>query len=143
MNELVRWDPFKAALPFEGSLLDMVPGFFRPVSRAAWSGPKMDIRETENAYELAVELPGVRKEAIQVSVYENTVTIAAEATEESANGEEQNWLLRERSFGKFSRDIMLPEAVDDATSEARYADGVLYLRLQKSRASQVKRLTVH
>jgi HSP20 family protein len=108
MNELVRWDPFKATLPFEGSLLDMVPTLFRPVSRAAWSGPKMDIRETENAYELAVELPGVRKEAIQVSVYENTVTIVAEATEEAANGEEQNWLLRERSFGKFSRNITCP-----------------------------------
>ena len=70
MNELVRWDPFKAALPFEGSLLEMVPSLLRPVFdprvRQAWAGPKMDVSETENAYELAVELPGVPKEAIQV-----------------------------------------------------------------------------
>ena len=112
MNELVRWDPFKAALPFEGSVFDMVPTLFRPVARQAWAGPKMDVNETENAYQLAIEMPGVRKQAIQVSVYENTVTIGAGLVEEKAGGEEQNWLLRERSFGKFSRNITLPEAVD-------------------------------
>lgn len=128
MNELVRWDPFKAVLPL-----------FEPVVRQAWSGPKMDLGETEAAYELAVELPGVKKEAIEVSVYENDVTITAEATTE----EERNWLLRERSVGRFTRTIALPEAVDDAASQARYADGVLYLTLQKKRASQAKRLAVH
>jgi HSP20 family protein len=127
MNELVRWDPFKAVFPL-----------FEPVVRHAWSGPKMDLSETETAYELAVELPGVKKEAIDVSVYENDVTITAEATEE-----EKNWLVRERSLGRFTRTIALPEAVDDAASQARYADGVLYLTLQKRRASQVKRLAVH
>ena len=132
MNELVRWDPFKAVFPL-----------FEPVVRQAWSGPKMDVSETETAYELAVELPGVKKEAIQVSVYENTVTISAEVAEEKSEGDDTNWLVRERSFGKFSRNIALPEAVDDGSSQARYADGVLYLTLQKKRASQVKRLAVH
>lgn len=147
MNELARWAPFQAAKPFgenpfDMSVLDMIPTFFRPASRAmAWQGPRMDVAESDTAYELAVELPGVKKEAIQVSVYENSVTINAEATREEAEG--QQWLLRERSFGKFSRNIALPEAVDDGSSQARYVDGVLYLTLQKKRASQVKRLTVH
>ena len=143
MNELVRWDPFKAALPFEGSLFDMVPTLLRPIARQAWSGPRMDVHETENAYELAIELPGVKKEAIQVGVYDNTVTISAEIAEEKANGEEQNWLVRERSFGKFSRNVTLPEAVDEDSSQARFVDGVLHLTLQKKRASQVKRLAIH
>lgn len=145
MNELVRWDPFKAALPFEGSLLEMVPTLLRPVFdpivRQGWAGPKMDVTETENAYELAIELPGVPKEAIQVGVYENTVTIGAEVSQPTE--EEPNWLLRERSFGKFARNLRLPEAVDHDSSQARYADGVLYLTLQKKRASQVKRLAIH
>jgi HSP20 family protein len=132
MNELVRWDPFKAVLPL-----------FEPLARqTAWTGPRMDVHETENAYELAVELPGVPKEAIQVGVYENTVTIGAEVAAPNAESE-QNWLLRERSYGKFSRNITLPEAVDQDASQARYADGVLYLTLQKKRASQVKRLAIH
>jgi HSP20 family protein len=54
-----------------------------------------------------------------------------------------NWLLRERNFGKFARNLRLPEAVDHDSSQARYADGVLYLTLQKKRASQVKRLAIH
>ena len=144
MNELVRWDPFKAALPFEGSLLEMVPTVLRPVLdpmiRQGW--PKMDVTETEHAYELAIELAGVPKEAIQVGVYENTVTIGAEVAQPKAE-EERNWLLRERSFGKFARNLTLPEAVDQDSSQARYVDGVLYLTLQKKRASQVKRLTIH
>ena len=103
----------------------------------------MDIHETENAYELAVELPGVKKEAIHVGVYENTVTIGAEVAEEKTGGEERNWLVRERSLGKFSRNITLPEALDEGTSQARYTDGVLYLTLQKKRATQVKRIAIH
>lgn len=61
----------------------------------------MDIADTGEAYQLAVELPGVKKEAIQVNVYGNNVTIAAEHAEESGAGEETRWLLRERSAGKF------------------------------------------
>lgn len=143
MNELARWDPFKSVVPFGESLFDVVPSLLRPVSRAsAWSSGRMDVTENEKTYQLAIELPGIPKESIQVSVYENTVAIAGEA----AAPQEQdghNWLLRERSYGKLTRNIQLPEAVDDNASEARYVDGVLYLTLQKKRASQIKRLTVH
>ena len=131
MNELVRWDPFKAVLPL-----------LEPVARQAWAAPRMDVSETENAYQLAIEIPGVTKEAIQVSVYENTVTVSAELTEEKSE-EERDWLLRERSLRRFSRNLALPEAVDADSAQARYTDGVLYLTLQKTRASRVKRLPIH
>jgi len=138
MNELARWDPFQES-PF-----GLIPALFQPVaSRFATSGPRMDVAELGDAYQLAVELPGVRKEAIQVNVYKNSVTIAAEAAEEKPEGEEPNWLLRERTFGKLSRSITLPEELDDAGSQAKYADGVLTLTLKKQRASQTRRLTVH
>jgi HSP20 family protein len=144
MNELARWDPFKSVVPsFGDSLFDVVPTLFRPMPRSsAWSGARMDVAENEKSYQLAIELPGIPKDSIQVSVYENTVTITGEA----AAPQEQdghNWLLRERSYGKMTRNIQLPEAVDDTASEAKYVDGVLYLTLQKKRASQIKRLTVH
>ena len=144
MNELARWDPFKSVVPFGDSLFDIVPTLLRPVSgrSAGWMGPRMDVAENETAYQLAIELPGIPKDSIQVSVYENTVTVGGEvAAPQEAEG--QNWLLRERSYGKLTRNIQLPEAVDDSASEAKYVDGVLYLTLQKKRASQIKRLTVH
>ena len=103
----------------------------------------MDVSETDAAYSMAVELPGVKKEAIQVSIYDNSITIDAEMPEEKVAGEEQKWLHRERNIGKFSRTIALPEAVDEGTSEAKYVDGVLHLTLQKRRASATKRLAVH
>lgn len=139
MNELVRWDPFKAIAPLE-SLFE-IPSLLRPLRSAALAGPRMDVAENDNAYQLAVELPGARKEAIQVSVYENSVTIAAEVAAPEEEG--MQWLLRERGYGKFSRTITLPEAVDDQASEARYNDGVLTLTLKKKSASQQKRLTIH
>lgn len=143
MNELARWDPFKSVVPFGDSLFDVVPTLFRPMSRqGAWSGARMDVAENEKSYQLAIELPGIPKDSIQVSVYENTVTITGEAAApQEENG--HSWLLRERAYGKMTRNIQLPEAVDDNASEAKYVDGVLYLTLQKKRASQVKRLTVH
>ncbi len=140
MNELARWDPLQPLTPFGESVFDMIPTFW-PARASAWQGPRLDVAESDTAYQLAVELPGIRKEAIQVSVYENSVTISAEASREQA--EEQQWLVRERSFGKFSRTLNLPEAVDDSASQARYVDGVLYLTLQKKRASQIRRLAVH
>src|SRR4051812_31561335 len=120
MNEVARWNPF------EDSAFSLIPTLLRPVARrSGWSGPTMDVIDTDSAYRLVVDLPGVKKEAIQVSVFENTVTVSAELAEENggnAEGEEQGWLLRERQFGRFSRSIALPEAVDETASEARYAD---------------------
>lgn len=147
MNELTRWDPFKSPIPFGETVFDMVPALLRPLSgmERRFTGPRMDVLENENAYQLAIELPGVPKDAIQVGVHENTVTIAAELTsqEKGEQAEERIWLLRERNFGKLARNITLPEAVDEESSEARYTDGVLYLTLRKKRASQVKRISVH
>ena len=140
MNELVRRDPFRVVAPFEDSFF-AIPSLFGSLA-VMNNGPRMDVAEKDGAYQLAVELPGVKKEAIQVNVLENSVTVNAELPEEQ-NGNEVQWLLRERSFGKLTRSIALPEAVDEEASEARYADGVLYLTLKKKSASQAKRLTVH
>ena len=141
MNELVRWDPFKTVAPFEDSFF-AIPSLFRPfTARGMTSGPRMDVAENDTSSMLAIELAGVKKEAIQVSVYENQLTINAELPEEQ--GDDVQWLLRERALGKFTRTITLPEPVDDQASEARYADGVLHLTLKKRSVSQTKRLTIH
>lgn len=122
----------------------LIPALFQPVTaRAGLGGPRIDVADTGETYQLAVELPGVKKEAIQVNVYRNTVTVSAELAQENHDGEEVSWLLRERRFGKFSRSIALPEELDDATSQAKYLDGILTLTLNKQRASQTRRLTVH
>jgi HSP20 family protein len=149
MNELARWDPFRMVTgdggrdPLQDSLFDLVPAFFRPIARTGFAGMRMDIAEQNGAYHLAIEVPGVKKDAIQVSVYDNTVSISIDMREEKPSGDETQWLLRERSAGKISRSVALPEAVDEENSEAKYVDGVLYLTLKKKRDSQTKRLAIH
>jgi len=140
MNELVRWDPFKAVAPFEDGLF-AIPTLL--ASRMASAGPRMDILETAEAYELSVELPGVPKDAIQVSVHDNSVSIAAEMPERQEKEGDGEYLLRERSAGRFARSVTLPEPVDDEASAARYADGVLTLTLKKKSVTQAKRIAIH
>lgn len=136
MNELVRWDPFKALAPFEDGLFAM-PRLLRS------PGCRMDIIETAEGYELSVEMPGVPKDAIQASVHDNSVTIAAQMPARQDKDTEVEYLLRERSVGSFTRSVTLPEAVDDEASAARYVDGVLTLTLKKKNVSQARRITVH
>ena len=130
-------------IPFERNLLDTLPALLWPVARReSPSSAPMDVVETADGYRVTVDLPGVRKDAIQVNVHENTLTISAPVNEEKEAGEETRWLLRERTFGNLSRSIALPEAIDDGASEAKFVDGVLQLTLKKARATQSKRLQI-
>lgn len=138
MANIARWNPL------EDSMFDVLPALFHPVARRTTEVlPRMDVSEDDSAYRMSVELPGVARNAIQVTVYENNVTIKAEARDEKVAGREDNWLLKERSFGNMSRTVALPNAIDDAAAEAKHENGVLYLTLPKKLASATKRLTIH
>jgi HSP20 family protein len=73
----------------------------------------MDVKETESGYTMAVEVPGMSKENINISVDEarSTVTITSERKAEKEDKQE-GWLLRERSYGKSQRSVLLPETAD-------------------------------
>ena len=138
MANIARWDPF------DDNLLDIFPAFFgRPTTqRSNEAAMRMDVAETDSDYRVTVEIPGVPKAAIQVSVDRNKLTIAAERVEEKSAGDQAQWILRERGFGKLSRTLMLPDAVDESKAQARQVDGVLYLILPKQSGS-MKRLAIH
>lgn len=153
MTDIVTWDPFRitAGLPeagfrslFDDDMFDLFPSFVRPAfagARAAAAAVPMDVTADDNAYRVWVNLPGTSKDAIQVSINENNITISAEIPVEKAAGGEDRWLVRERAYGRFSRTLTLPEAVDEAAAEAKYRDGVLMLTLPKKVAA--KRLAIH
>lgn len=143
MANIARWEPF------DDNLLDIFPTFFgRPsMARSTESVMRMDVAETDRDYRICIEIPGVPKAAIQVSIDRNKVTIAAERVEEKPVGEKPvaeraDWILRERSTGKVSRTLALPDAVDESKAEAKHIDGVLYLTLPKH-SGTMKRLTIH
>src|SRR4051812_32545144 len=110
---------------------DLLSGFFvRPVGLEPRNAERplqfrMDVWETENAYRVVADLPGVRKEDINVTIEGADVGISAEAKREQTVGENEKQLLAERGAGKFYRSFTLGHEIDDTNAQARYADGVL------------------
>ena len=91
---------------------------------------------------MKAEIPGVRKEDIDVRVDGNTVTISAEVKKEKEEKKEGRLLRRERQEGYASRSFTLACPVNEAEAEAKYENGVLSLTLPKKAATSKKRLSV-
>lgn len=114
--------------PFFG---DFVPlGLFEPW-RSETRVPPLDIQETENEYSVAVELPGIAKDDIEVEVSEdNVVEIFGRKAEEKSEIK-GNYLKQERSERSFHRSFALPVEIDQDRIEAHVENGILSLKLPK------------
>jgi len=148
MTSLTRWNPFR-----ELSRFDPWAGmdeFFKEYRlRPAWTGLeaepqiKLDVTEDESTYTVKAEVPGVRKEDIDVSIDGNMVAISAEVKKEKEEKEGKNLVRSERYFGSVYRGFTLDHEIDAAGAEAKYEDGVLVLRLPKKAGAAPKKLPVH
>ncbi|MHB1215219.1 MAG: Hsp20/alpha crystallin family protein [Thiobacillus sp.] len=120
-----------------------MPTLFRPMSRATEEPAiAIEVQETDNAYLVTAELPGVKKEHIDIGITGNQVTINAETQQEKMAGETREW-CNERYYGKFSRTIQLPLEIEEQNADATYADGLLHLTLPKKASSMAKKLEIH
>ena len=133
--------------PFDDTLDELFRGFFvRPVNfeghPAASAQFRVEVSEKDNAYVLRGDLPGVKKDDINITIDGDTVAIAAEVKNEKDVKDGERVLRSERHYGKLYRAFTLGQAVDETTAQARYADGVLELTLPKKAAAQAKRVTI-
>ena len=132
--------------PFDEAFDDLFRGFFvRPVSYDAPAGAaqfRVDVSENEKAYTLRAEVPGVKKEDINVTIDGDTVAISAEVKHEKEVKNGDRVLRSERYYGKLYRAFTLGQAVEEAGTSAKYADGVLELTLPKKAAAQAKRIAI-
>jgi HSP20 family protein len=140
MANITRWDPFD-------DVDDLFKGFFlRPMRFEI--GPeqpvriKMDVREDDKAYTVHAELPGVKKEDINVSIDGNQVSISAEVKSQKEEKQGEKVLRTERYYGKVYRAFSLDQEVDQEGAKAKYENGVLELTLPKRATSATRRLTV-
>jgi len=146
MANISRYDPFSLARtdPF-GDIDDLFKGFFmRPV---LFEGQpqmqiKMDIKEDDKAYTVHADIPGVKKEDIQVSIEGNQVSVSAETKMEKEEKKGEKVLRSERYFGKVARSFTLAHEVDEAKAQAKYADGVLELTLPKKAGAATRKLAI-
>jgi HSP20 family protein len=103
---------------------------------------RMDVHEDDKAYRISIDVPGVKKEDIDVSVEGNQVTVTAEVKREQSSGKEEE-VHSERFYGKAFRSFSLPNEVDSSKSQARYDGGVLSLTLPKKGDSQSRHLSIN
>jgi HSP20 family protein len=131
--------------PTENAFDDLFRGFFmRPVRFEGQQDIqiKLDVSEDDKAYSVHAEVPGVKKEDIHVNIDGSQVSISAEVKNEKEVKEGERLLRSERYFGKVSRTFVLDQDVDEETAQAKYADGVLELRLPKRSSTKARSLTV-
>jgi HSP20 family protein len=103
---------------------------------------RVDVAENDKAYTVHAELPGVKKDDIQISIDGEQVAISAETRTEKEVKDGERVLRTERYAGKYYRAFELGNAVDEEAASARYVDGVLELTLPKKAAATAKRITI-
>ncbi len=117
----------------------------QPFAPSIWSFdgavPAIDQSEDDTAYHVAVELPGIEENDVEVSLVDNDLTIRGERKLDKEE-EEQSYYLRERARGSFRRSLSFPVQIDENKVKAAFADGVLSITLPKTKEAQKKAMTI-
>ena len=103
---------------------------------------KIDVKESDKAYTVQAEVPGVSKDEIHVNLDSNVVTLRAEVKQQDSQSQGDKVLRTERYYGAVSRSFQLPQEIDAAQARARYDSGVLTLTLPKKSSSGAQRLVI-
>ena len=118
--------------------------FFSGTATAALArSPSLDVAESEQAYTVTLELPGVAKDDVKVSIEGRRVSIEAKSTKGGERKDSDRVLLRERAASSYARSFVLPAELDDARSNAKLEHGVLTLELAKRQATPATKITVN
>lgn len=150
---LVRWNPVRE-LAFSNDILgmqkeinNMFDRFFRggtledrEFGPSAWM-PAVDLVEKGDAFIANVELPGVSKDDVKITLQENILTIRGEKREEKET-KDSNYHRLERNYGSFQRSFSLPSMVKADAVEAAYNDGILTITLPKAEEAKRKQIEV-
>ena len=102
----------------------------------------VDVREDGDHIYVEAELPGFKKEEVDVTLENQTLTISAERRDGGDKPQEGEHLLRERRYTRFLRSFTLPPTVDEQTVNAKLSDGVLTVTLNKREESKPRKISV-
>jgi HSP20 family protein len=139
---LIKFNPAREffrerALPTEMNTL--FDSFFNDglskFERNVFFKPRVDVLEKENQFEVAIALPGLKKEQIQIDIEKNELKISGERLLNTENKDEKYHMV-ENFYGKFSRTFTLPENVDQSKIDARFEDGMLNITIPKTEVKQ-------
>ncbi|NNE46878.1 MAG: Hsp20/alpha crystallin family protein [Rhodothermales bacterium] len=144
MTSLIRFSPTTEVRSLQREIDRMFDSFLPKANgdseQAVWT-PRVDLAESENAYLVHLDVPGMKKEDLEVNFQDGSVTVSGTRNEQTV-GEDANFVRVERRFGRFYRSFDLPKTVDSSKIEATYEDGVLSIRIPKAEESKPKSVTI-
>jgi HSP20 family protein len=120
----------------------MLNRFFNPENGGHVVAYGVDIREDADHFYVEAELPGFKKEDVNITFEDGQLTIQAERKQEKTEGDKSERLLTERRWGRYVRSFTLPPTVDGNAVEAKLADGVLTITLNKREEVKPRKITV-
>lgn len=103
---------------------------------------RTDVEEDDKAFKVKAEIPGVKKDDIEVKINGNQIFIRAEVKQQHEDKKDNKVVRSERYYGEVSRSFSFDEDIDASGAEAKYEDGVLNLILPKSKESKLKQLKI-
>ncbi len=128
------WNPFRELARIENELnklfTEFLPSTRETVEVVTWA-PRVDVYEKDNNLVIEAEIPGAKKEDIEVKIKDNAVVIRGEVKKEEEKKEE-NFYRKERFYGTFERVIPLPVEVKAEEAKAEFKDGILKLTIPKT-----------
>jgi HSP20 family protein len=137
--DAARWDPLDEISRLNQQLQDYLGRWSSLPSLLEGFTPLADVEETDEAYVVEVELPGVKRDDVSVEVAGRRVTVSGERKERQRTG-----ILRRqsRTVGRFHYEVVLPSEVDEGAIEASLDEGVLTVRVPKAEAERPRRIAV-
>lgn len=136
MTLLMKPEPFSAEMNRLFSTL-----FTDADERSQRWMPAMDLVEAEDHFVLKADLPGLTEEDVAIEIQDNALTISGERRAEHEQ-HERGWYRVERSFGRFSRSLTLPEGIDAEAVSASFDKGVLSVRIPKPEQRKPRRVEI-
>ncbi|MHB8255549.1 MAG: Hsp20/alpha crystallin family protein [Acidiferrobacter sp.] len=127
---------------------NLLEGFFRPVRRRAEGSPRsavvpaMDVTERDNEYLIRMDMPGVSREHIDITLADGVLTVCGEVKRQYEEKAGDRVIREERCFGKLTRSVRLGSHIDEKKVVANYKDGVLELILPKAEEVKPKKIAV-
>jgi len=148
MSNLTRWNPvneFEDLMNRYNRMFGLTRAGEREgkdlFSRSDWA-PAVDIKETDQAFTVEAELPGMSKDDVKVTVHDGVLTIKGERRQEEET-EDKKMHRIERFYGSFMRRFTLPENVDENSVKANFKDGLLTLTINKAEPKEPKAIEVN
>jgi len=144
MTQLTRRTPNRTLRDLQREVDSIFDQFFGrdedDDTSAVWA-PRTDLSETDDAFRIRLDVPGVTKDDITINLQNNTLTVSGERTSERTE-ESEEYVRVERAFGNFHRTFTLPNAVDQQNVEAAYEDGVLTIDVPKTGESTRRQIEI-